>query len=277
MSVLNASLIERALTTYRLGRPVLYFPTIGSTNDVAHAKAAEGAPDGLLVIADEQTAGRGRLDRRWWAPSGTCLLFSLLLRPDIPPAQAGRLTMCLGLGAVAGIEQVTGLQPMLKWPNDLVLNGRKLGGMLSELRVEGEKLRYAVLGIGINVNLDLKRPSAAADRVQEVSVPPAELFDTAISLMMALGRPVDRLSLLAQILAATEVWYERVRRGESPHVAWAARLETLGQRVRVSLRSGALEGDAVAVTPEGALIVRDETGREHIVWSGDVTTLRPAL
>ncbi|MCX7706646.1 MAG: biotin--[acetyl-CoA-carboxylase] ligase [Anaerolineae bacterium] len=277
MSILNASLIERVLMTRRLGRPVLYFPTVGSTNDVAHAEAAEGAPDGLLVVADEQTAGRGRLDRRWWAPSGTCLLFSLLLRPDIPPAQAGRLTMCLGLGAAEGIQQVTGLQPMLKWPNDLVLNGRKLGGMLSELRVEGEKLRYAVLGIGINVNLDLKPPSLMADQAEDTFVLPAELFDTAISLMMALGRPVDRRALLAHILAATEVWYERVRRGESPYAAWAARLETLGQRVRVSLRSGVLEGNAVAVTPDGALIVRDETGREHVIWSGDVTTLRPAF
>lgn len=274
--MLNAELIERTLTTRWLGQPVLYFPTVGSTNDIAHAQATEGAPDGLLVIADEQTAGRGRLDRRWWAPSGTCLLFSLLLRPDIPSFQASQLTMGLGLGAVEGIERTTGLRPMLKWPNDLILNGRKLGGMLSELRLEGEKLIYAVLGIGINVNLDLRQPSVAAGQVDGTPFPPPELFDTATSLLMVLGRPVDRLALLAQILAATEVWYERVRRGESPYMAWAARLETLGQRVRVSLRSGTLEGDAVAVTPEGALIVRTEAGREHSIWSGDVITVRPS-
>ncbi len=227
------------------------------------------------MIADEQTAGRGRLDRRWWAPPGTCLLFSLLLRPDIPAAQAGRLTMCLGLGAAEGIEQVTGLQPLLKWPNDLVLGGRKLGGMLTELRLDGDKLSYAVLGVGINVNLNLTRPPASLPE-DEASAPPPELFDTATSLLMALGRPVDRVTLLVHILAAAERWYDRVCAGESPYAAWAARLETLGQRVRVSLHSGTLAGDAVGVTPEGALIVRDAAGREHVIWSGDVVTLRPS-
>ncbi len=275
MSVLRIDLIEGALTTRRLGRRVLYFPTISSTNDVAHAEAAAGAADGLLVIADEQTAGRGRLDRRWWAPPGTCLLFSLLLRPDIPPAQAGRLTMCLGLGAVEGIEQSTGLQPQLKWPNDLVLNGRKLGGMLTELRLEGERLSYAVLGIGINVNLELKQPSAGTPPEEASTAPPPELFATATSLLMALGRPVDRVALLARVLASVEVWYERLLRGESPYMAWAARLETVGQRVQVTLPSGVLVGAAIAATPEGALVVREESGREHLVWSGDVVTLRP--
>ncbi|MGQ9491003.1 MAG: biotin--[acetyl-CoA-carboxylase] ligase [Anaerolineae bacterium] len=275
MPNLRADLIERTLTTRRLGRPALYFPTLGSTNDVAHAEAAAGAADGLLVIADEQTAGRGRLDRRWWAPPGTSLLFSLLLRPAIPAAHAGRLTMCLGLGAVEGIERVTGLHPQLKWPNDLVLNGRKLGGMLTELRLDGEQLSYAVLGMGINVNLDLAPPPAGSPQAGWEMAPPAELFDTAISLLMVLGRPVDRLALLTHILAATEVWYDRVCQGESPHLAWAARLETLGRRVRVVLTSGQLEGDATAVTPNGALVVRDAQGHEHVIWSGDVLTLRP--
>ena len=156
MSDLSAESIAAALITQRLGRPVLYFPRTGSTNDVAHAEAATGALDGLLVIADEQTAGRGRLDRRWWAPPGSSLLMSLLLRPPLPPNQAGQLTMCLGLAAIEGIEAVTGLRPALKWPNDLLLNGRKLGGMLTELRLDGERLAYAVLGLGVNVNMDFE-------------------------------------------------------------------------------------------------------------------------
>src|SRR5512137_1553746 len=115
MSDLSAETIAAALTTKRLGRPALYFARTGSTNDVAHERAAAGAASGLLVIADEQTAGRGRLDRRWWAPPGSSLLMSLLLRPRLPLDQVGQLTMCLGLAAVEGIEAVTGLHPALKW------------------------------------------------------------------------------------------------------------------------------------------------------------------
>ena len=163
MSQLSSTSIAAALTTRRLGRPALCFPQIGSTNDVAHERAAAGAAEGLLVLADEQTAGRGRLDRRWWAPPGSSLLMSLLLRPPLPPGQAGQLTMCLGLAAAEGVEAVTGLQPALKWPNDLLLGGRKLGGMLSELRLDGERLAYAVLGLGVNVNVTF--PSIAASNL----------------------------------------------------------------------------------------------------------------
>jgi BirA family biotin operon repressor/biotin-[acetyl-CoA-carboxylase] ligase len=139
--------IARLLTTRRLGRPYLYFARIGSTNDEARRRAEAGAPEGLVLVADEQAAGRGRLDRRWWAPPGSSLLMSLLLRPGLPLARAGQLTMCLGLGAVEGVAEVTGLAPRLKWPNDLALNGRKLGGMLSEVQAHavGDRLEYPSL------------------------------------------------------------------------------------------------------------------------------------
>jgi BirA family transcriptional regulator, biotin operon repressor / biotin---[acetyl-CoA-carboxylase] ligase len=287
---LSAEAITATLTTRRLGRPTLYFPIIGSTNDVAHAEAAVGAGDGLLVIADEQTAGRGRLDRRWWAPRGSSLLMSLLLRPALPPSQAGQLTMCLGLGAVEGIEAVTGLRPALKWPNDLLLDGRKLGGMLTELRLDGEHLAYAVLGIGINVNVDFDDgrsttdggqhplpPAAVASAVWSiVNGPLSGLADTAISLSMSLGHDVDRVALLVAILERCEAWYERVLAGQSPHAAWAARLDTVGHRVAVTTTAGSLVGMAIGVTPEGALLVRNDDAAEHVIWSGDVTALRRA-
>jgi BirA family biotin operon repressor/biotin-[acetyl-CoA-carboxylase] ligase len=290
MSDLSAEAIAAALTTRRLGRPVLYFPRTGSTNDVAHERAAAGAAEGLLVIADEQTAGRGRLDRRWWAPPGSSLLMSLLLRPALPPDQAGQLTMCLGLAAVEAIEAVTGLRPALKWPNDLLLDERKLGGMLTDLRLEGERLQHAVLGLGVNVNVvfdegrHLHPPAVAAGAVTPadqddsslVIRPPSELANTAISLSMALGHPVDRLALLAALLACCEGWYERVLAGESPHAAWAARLDTVGRRVTVTTATGGVAGIAVGVTPEGALLVRGDDAVEHVIWSGDVTALRRA-
>jgi biotin-(acetyl-CoA carboxylase) ligase len=353
MSQLSASAIAAGLTTRRLGRPALFFPSIGSTNDVIHAAAAAGAAEGLLAVADEQTAGRGRLDRRWWAPAGSSLLMSLLLRPPIPAVRAGQLTMCLGLGAAEGIEQTTGLRPALKWPNDLLLAGRKLGGMLTELRLDGDRLEYAVLGLGVNVNVEFgtsppapapktavrsgvealagcayapTKPSegstpvawrlspvrAVASRAAWASapkiVPPANcgrsptepsrslpgwaqsetgpsgesdssgamnsLAWTAISLSLALGRPVERLPLLVAILARCEAWYDRMLAGESPHQAWAGRLDTLGRAVTVTLPSGALVGTAIGVNAEGALLVRDEDGQIHTVWAGDVTAVR---
>ncbi len=284
MSDLFAETISRTLTTRRLGRPVRYFPAIGSTNDGAHAEARAGAADGLLVIADEQTAGRGRLDRRWWAPPGACLLMSLLLRPDIPLGRAGQLTMCLGLGAAEGIADVTRVRAGLKWPNDLVLDGRKLGGMLTELRTAGDRLDYAVLGLGINVNVifaageddaDKGGGTEHGDNSSLVVRPPSDLIGLATSLQMAQGRPVDRLALLTALLARTEAWLDRMLAGQSPHEAWAARLDTLGRPVTVNTATGALHGQAIGITSEGALRVRDAHGREHVIWSGDVTALRP--
>jgi BirA family biotin operon repressor/biotin-[acetyl-CoA-carboxylase] ligase len=278
MSDLSAEAIAAALTTRRLGRPVLYLPRTGSTNDVAHERASTGAAEGLLVIADEQTAGRGRLNRCWWAPPGSSLLMSLLLRPPLPPDRAGQLTMCLGLAAVEGIEAVTGLRPALKWPNDLLLEDRKLGGMLTELRLNGEQVAYAVLGLGINVNVTFDEGRTTNDENSSSLVlgPSSDLANTAISLSMILGREVDRLALLAVLLARCEAWYERALAGESPHASWAARLDTVGRRVTVATTTGSVAGMAVGVTPEGALLVRGDDAVEHIIWSGDVTALRRA-
>ena len=263
MPDLSAEKIPCALSTRRLGRPAVFFERIGSTNDAAHDLARGGAPDGLLVVADEQTAGRGRQGRSWWAPRGTCLLMSLVLRPGLPLSLAGQLTMCLGLGAVEGISDQTGAAAVLKWPNDLLLAGRKLGGMLTELDTAGGRLNYAVLGLGLNVNVSFD-PHAA----------PEPLAESATSLLTETGREIDRLALLAAILGRTEVWYERMLRGEPPHEAWAQRLDTLNRRVTVSMISSRLEGVATSVTPEGALLVRDDEGVMHTVWSGDVTAVR---
>ncbi len=263
MPDLSRAAIEATLTTQRLGHPVVYLPRAGSTNDVAHDRAA-GAAEGLLVVADEQTAGRGRLDRTWWAPPGAGLLMSLLLRPPLSARQAGQLPMCLGLAAVEAIAQVAGVQVTLKWPNDIVWAGRKLGGMLTELRLRGEQLDYVVLGLGINVNL-MFGPGGAA---------PVELWATATSLQMAAGRPVARVALLAAILQSCERWYDRLLAGAPVHEAWAAQLDTVGREVQVARPAGLLYGVAVGVTPEGGLIVRTAAGQDEVVWAGDVSAVR---
>jgi BirA family biotin operon repressor/biotin-[acetyl-CoA-carboxylase] ligase len=238
---------------------VIFFERVGSTNDVTCRLAAAGEAEGLLVVADQQTTGRGRLGRSWWAPKGAGLLFSLLLRPAIPTTRSGQLSMCLGLAAVEGVESVLGLRPLLKWPNDLLLDDRKLGGILADLGTQGDRIQYAVLGLGLNVN-----------------AVPAALASASISLADVLGRAVDRVELLAEILARCEAWYRRLPQmtteaGEPIHAAWAARLHTLGREVMVSAADRQFYGRAVGVSPEGALLVEDQDGQIRTVWSGDVS------
>jgi BirA family biotin operon repressor/biotin-[acetyl-CoA-carboxylase] ligase len=276
---LSINRIMHLLSTSRLGRPCLYYDRLGSTNDEARHRAENGAPEGLLLVADEQTAGRGRLDRRWHAPPGSSLLMSLLLRPDLPLGRTGQLSMCIGLGAVEGITEVTGLAPRLKWPNDLTLNGRKLGGMLSEVQIAGAHLEYAILGLGINVNLSFA--DLAPDAMPDVQALYRELSASAISLSEALGQPVDRSVLLAAILRRSEARYDQLlgdrADGRSIKNAWAQVLETLGQEVSVTTLAETHRGHAVDVTLEGGLVLEDACGRRRAVWSGDVTSVRRVL
>jgi BirA family biotin operon repressor/biotin-[acetyl-CoA-carboxylase] ligase len=286
MSDLSLPAVEAALKGRWLGRPALCFPRAASTNDIAHLRAAEGASEGLLVLADEQTAGRGRLERTWWAPPGSSLLMSLLLRPPLPLRLAGQLPMCLGLGTVHGIAAATGLRVALKWPNDVVYAGRKLGGMLTELRANGDQLDYAVLGLGLNVNLafDPQVLPGEAERTMAPTEPdrrpfspraPSGLAATAVSLSMIAGHTLDRVALLAAILERSEAWYGQLLGGASLHEAWAAALDTLGRQVVVTQPQGQLFGTAVGVTEEGALIVRQpDGGGDRTIWAGDVTAVR---
>jgi BirA family biotin operon repressor/biotin-[acetyl-CoA-carboxylase] ligase len=280
VSDLSAPAIGAALTTRRLGRAVLYYGSVGSTNDLAREAAAAGAAEGLLVIADEQTAGRGRAaGRRWWAPPGSSLLMSLLLRPPLPPAEAQQATMCLGLGAVEGIAAATGVQARLKWPNDVVYGDRKLAGMLTEIELEGERVKWLVLGIGINVNVPGGGDAATGSRPDStepatVAPLPEDVAGQAIWLSQALGHPASRLQLLVAIMAATEARYERLLAGESPHEAWAAHLDTLGRTVTIAQPGGEVQGIATGVSPQGALLVQTVSGDMRTVWAGDVTSLR---
>lgn len=242
-----------------LGHPTIYRPVVDSTQNVAHKAAQAGAPEGLVVLADEQHAGKGRLGRRWVAPFGSSLLMSLLLRPGIPVRQAARLTMCVGLGAAEAIETLTSLHVQLKWPNDLYLANKKLAGLLTETSLEGERLVYAVVGLGMNINVHL-----AADD---------ELAGTATSLAMVLGHEVSRVAVLEAVLQQVETRYLELQRGESPASAWAARLLGLGEPVQVTLANSVLTGIAVGVSPDGALWLQTDDGVVHTIWAGDVTTL----
>ena len=260
MKRLSVASIEKGLTTAFMGRKIIYYRSIGSTNNVTRELAAQGAPEGTLVIADEQTAGKGRLGRRWLAPPGTSLLISLLFRPDLAVHQAQRLTMICSLAVVEAIETVTGLTAAIKWPNDIVVQGKKVGGILTELGATSERLDYAVVGLRLNVNLDF----GAGEAMEELAA-------TATSLSQELGREVSRLALLWRILENVESRYQRLGAGELPHGEWASRLITLHNHIVVDTPQGAVEGWAEGVDADGALILRTNSGERQRVLAGDVT------
>ncbi len=234
-------------------RPFRYFEQIGSTNDEALAWAQAGAPAGAVVIADEQTHGRGRQGRTWIAPPGTALMQSIILRPE--PDQLSRLTM---LGAVAVCAALDGLgvpDVTIKWPNDVRLRGLKICGVLPETSWMNHQLTGVVLGIGLNVSVDFTATL---------------LSGTATSIQMALGHPVDRLDVLPRLLDAVDLWAARLGSADLFDV-WRGRLDTIGRLVRVASGEKVVEGVAEAVDDQGALLVRQSDGVLRRVVAGDIT------
>jgi BirA family biotin operon repressor/biotin-[acetyl-CoA-carboxylase] ligase len=307
MNQLDASRIQAQLTTRTFGRNLIVLSQTGSTNDVAKERAVAGAPEGVVVLADEQTAGRGRMGRRWLAPPGTCLLCSILFRPDLPPAQAQRLTMLCALAMADAVEDVAGLRAWLKWPNDLIVKiqgqspkskdqslkpkdqsprikaqgprakaqgWRKLAGVLTETSMVGLQ--------GPDLKAQGPESESAGWRLEyvvvgigvNVNVAPQDLAGLALdatSVLAETGRKADRAALLATLLAGVEVRYARLQAGESPHAEWATRLATLGQHVEVITSEGKVVGAAEAVDEDGALLLRTSDCVLHRLTAGDVT------
>ena len=272
-AILNITRIAAGLKDAVIGHNIDYFASVPSTMQLAHQLAAAPATrSGTLVVAEEQTAGIGRLQRHWEAPASQALLVSLILKDEHLPANLAQLPMIAGIAAVRALaSELPELTDELglKWPNDIVLgedlaNAKKVGGILIETSYVREQVEYAIVGIGINVN-----------QTQELLpiVPPNAPPPT--SLRLALGRSVDRASLL---LALCKAWEELVTPQTTPHDVyseWRNLLLTLGQPVTVAFHSDSerrLNGVAVDVTADGALVVMDEAGHSHLLDAGDVTT-----
>jgi BirA family biotin operon repressor/biotin-[acetyl-CoA-carboxylase] ligase len=256
--VLHAPALVHGLTGLRFGHPVHLYQHIGSTQEEARRQARAGAPEGLLVVAEEQTAGRGRAGRPWLTAHGTALAFSLLLRPATSAARGGELSMLAGLAVCEAVEQAIGRPAVLKWPNDILVGGKKTGGILVEAAATagGERLEYALLGIGLNVT----------------SAPPDHAVDfPATALETEAGRPVDRLRLLRAILERLEAHYPLLANGRDRlHGQWAARLAWLGENVVARTPDGDRAGRAEGTDADGALVVRLDSGVAVRVVAGDV-------
>ena len=257
-SDISPEAVRQKLTTEFVGRHFLYYPSVTSTMDVARKEAKEGAVEGTVVVAEEQTVGRARLGRSWINPPGVVAV-SIILRPEM--SQLIRLTMVAALATSRCIEKVAGLKTVIKWPNDVLIKGKKVSGILTESALRGQSVDWAVIGIGINVNFDPK------------AYP--EIADIATSLSVELGKKVSQLEVLLHLLNELEYFYSALRRGEPIYQEWRAKLETLGKVVQVKTGTDLEKGYAESVDEDGALLLRRPDGSLVRIVAGEVT-LRPS-
>ena len=261
-SDLSTQQVQCRLISQVVGRSLEVRRTVGSTNDVLLAAAGAGAPEGLAVLADRQTAGRGRRGRAWASPPDVGLYTSILLRPKLPCPPATLLTLVAGLATSAAIQEVArvGSRLSLKWPNDVLIDGRKAAGVLVEMASLEDRVTHAVIGIGINVNHGLRDF-------------PEELRTVATSLRLATGRAIRRAELAAAVYNHLDCWYRAFGEADAETIVGRAREQsaTLGRPVEVLGEREQWRGLAVDLDLDGALLVRDQNGRLQRVLAGDVT------
>lgn len=262
--VQGADVITRAelvssLDSAWAGSNLVYYDSTDSTNTRARQLAEQGAPHGTLVVADSQTAGKGRCGRHWEAPDGTGIWMTLILRPELEPQRASMLTLVTALAVADAIRGLTGLEAAIKWPNDIVCGGKKVVGILTEMSTEAEWIRYVIVGIGINVNMDGF---------------PGELGKTATSLKLELGRGVKRSPLVAAVMNAFEKYYALFEKAGDlsglvdTYNRWSA---NTGRQVRVLDPAGEYQGEALGIDSQGALLVKCSEGEVKSVISGEVS------
>lgn len=253
--------LRSGLATGTIGRDITYVPVAVSTNTTAMELAQRNAAEGTAVVAETQTGGKGRLGRSWISPRGN-LYLSVILRPEVPTHKAPLLTLMGAAATANAIRAAAKITAGIKWPNDILINGRKVGGLLTEMSAEQDRIRHIVLGIGVNVNMEL---TALPDEVRMLST----------SIAAETGAPLDRTSLLRQILQELDRCYLAFLADErSVLVAWRALNVTLGMRVVVSGLGGTVEGLAHEIDREGRLLVRLDDGSVQAVAAGDVTIMK---
>ncbi|MDK2992468.1 MAG: BirA family transcriptional regulator [Clostridiales bacterium] len=253
--------ISLGLDTSLIGREIVHFLSIGSTNDKAKELANNGCREGLIVVAEEQTGGRGRLGRRWVSPQYRGIWMSVVLRPDIQPIEAQKLTLLSALAVSNAIEDCIELKVGIKWPNDLVISGKKICGILTEMSAEVDKVNYVIIGIGINANIS----------VEDI---PDELKDKATSLAIELGYNVDRKNLFRHISRNIDELYTYFINGNQWHdlmVEYREKCINVGRRAVISQGDVSWEGMVTDIDDDGALIVLDGHGEKKRIISGDVS------
>jgi len=255
--------VRDGLRTRVFGRTeARHYRETDSTNSRARELAAGGAPEGTLVVAEGQTRGRGRRERGWFSPPFLGIYASLVLRPSLPPGEAPRMALLAAVAVAEAVGASTGLDATIKWPNDILAGGRKIAGILLELAADMDAVDHLIVGVGINVNI----PPAAF---------PEEIRPLATSVLIETGRPFSRVRLLRHCLESFESSYDLFQaEGFAPILArWKARSGLPGRRVVIRVPGRDLAGVAVDVDENGFLLLRDDQGRDHRIFSGDVTVL----
>lgn len=262
---LDPKIIQSGLQTQRLGKRLLSFPKIDSTNAFLMGLASQGEPEGTVVLTEEQTAGRGRLGRTWKAPPGTSLLISVLLRPNASLIDSSKLSLVAALAVLQTLREVTALSSAIKWPNDVLVNGRKVCGILAETTAGagGGSRPALVLGIGLNVNQDR----------QDF---PADFRDQATSLRIETGKEQSRLLLLQKLLKSLEDLYLAFEKNGFAHLLDELRESSavIGKRVAVQVGTYTVEGTVEDLDDEGRLLMRLDSGSLTILNSGQIASIR---
>jgi BirA family transcriptional regulator, biotin operon repressor / biotin---[acetyl-CoA-carboxylase] ligase len=256
---LSENEIYLGLETEEIGRSVYFFESVTSTQKVAKEYAMNGAKHGTLIVADEQTEGRGRMVRKWYSPKGTGIWASFILRPDIQIQHAPQLTLLSAVAVVQAIKKVTHITPEIKWPNDILISGRKVCGILTELQAEEDRIQSVILGIGINVNQDKNDFSA-------------EIIKKATSLKIELGKTVNRSSLIQSLCYYIEqLLHLYISEGFTPIKSlWETCAVSIGKRISARTVKGTFDGVALGINNEGVLLLKQDNGDIVEIISADI-------
>jgi len=266
-----ADFLTEAEISYRIrtdvvGSKVVVLDKVTSTNDVAVEMARCGSQEGTTIFAERQTHGRGRLGRVWASPRSKGLWFSTLLRPKLKTDGASLLTIMAAVAISEGIRSELGLPALIRWPNDIIIHGKKVGGVLVEMKSCGTKVPECILGAGVNVNYETEEM-------------PRHIRKIATSLMTELGRPVDRIQSARAMLRSLDMWYQRLRNGDVIDIidAWRRLSGTLGRNVSIEQHGRQYRGSVVDIDPNGALVLRLRSGGHRIFRSHEITRMTERL
>lgn len=256
---ITADEIRLGLTTEFIGRNIHYQESVESTQKIAHQFASEDVPEGTVIIAEEQRSGKGRMNRNWHSPKYTGIWMSLILRPNIPLTNAPQLTLLTAVAVVQAMEEITGMQPEIKWPNDILLHGKKVTGILTELQAEADRIYSIIIGIGMNVN---QRKEEFPDELQEI----------ASSLAIEKGETISRAALIRSVFKHFEKLYLLyLEQGFFPiKLLWESYAVSIGKELKARTLTNVIEGTALGITDEGVLKIEDQSGVIHHVYSADI-------
>ena len=255
----NAFEISSNLKTSFIGKDISFYKDTGSTNDAARAFAIKGAREGFAVVADSQTKGKGRLGRSWESPAGVNIYTSIVLRPSIMPLFAPQLTLVSAVAVAEAISKYSQKTPEVKWPNDILINSKKVAGILTEMNSETDRINFVIIGIGVNINMTRK-------------MFPEELRPIATSLKEEIGKEISRIDFIQTLYLNLETWYKRyLKHGFEPiRRAWTGYFTMAGRVVKVRQMDKAIVGVAMGIDDNGELLLREKSGNITRIISGDV-------